>query len=424
MLPKTKVSKHPLFSLENLYQAYRKCRRHKWNTHNAMLFEQNLEENLVSLHDGLDSGSYLPSRSLCFLVEKPKLREIFAADFRYRVVHHVLVGYLEPQWERRFIHDSYACRRGKGTHKGVERLRSFTRMATANGSKMAWYLQLDVKGFFINFDRNILCQRLKTHEKDPTILWLIQVILFTEVTENYRFRKASRQDFECLPEHKTLFKASTGCGLPIGNLTSQFFANVYLDALDQFAKHQLKARFYLRYCDDLVLLSENREELAEWERENEAFLSTHLGLRLNEHRKLRPVSDGIDFLGYIVRPDYLLVRGRVVDALRWRLRQTEDDLIQLGMKNFPAGRMVYPWPWILLERTRQCLNSYLAHLEKASCYRLIWKIRERFFWLEEYFQWQKEKVVYRCPIPSRSMRFVNQKSWFKRHLPGHIPLIR
>jgi hypothetical protein len=94
------------------------------------------------------------------------------------------------------------------------------------------------------------------------------------------------------------------------------------------------------------------------------------------------------------------------------------------MKNFPAGRMVYPWPWILLERTRQCLNSYLAHFEKASCYRLIRKIRERFFWLEEYFQWQKGKMVYRCPIPRRSIRFVNQKSWFKRHLPGHVLLIR
>ena len=98
----------------------------------------------------------------------------------------------------------------------------------------------------------------------------------------------------------------------------------------------------------------------EWERRIEAFLSTHLSLRLNERRKLRPVSDGIDFLGYIVRPDYLLVRGRVVDALRWRLRQTEDDLIHLGMKNFPAGRMVYPWPWMLLERMQ-------AVLELLSC---------------------------------------------------------
>jgi retron-type reverse transcriptase len=241
-----------------------------------MIFEQNLEENLVSLHEELDSGSYRPCRSLCFIVEKPKLREIFAADFRDRVVHHVLVGHLEPQWERRFIHDSYACRWGKGTHKGVARLRSFTRKATANGSKMAWYLQLDVKGFFINLDRNILYQRLKAQEKDPTILWLIRVILFTKVTENCRFRDARRKDFECLPEHKTLFKARLGCGLPIGNLTSQFFANVYLGALDQFVKHQLKARLYLRYCDDLVLLSENREELAEWERRIEAFLSAHL----------------------------------------------------------------------------------------------------------------------------------------------------
>ena len=256
-------SGHPLFSLENIYRAYRKCRRRKRTTCNALSFERNLEENLISLYEDLNSGTYNPGRSIAFLVNKPKLREIFAADFRDRVVHHILVSHLERTWEPRFIHDSYACRNGKGTHKAVERLRGFTRKVTANGTRQAWYLQLDVRSYFVTLDRNILYRRLASCESDPAVLWLIQMILFRYSTENCRFRKACRADFDRLPPHKTLFKSPPNCGLPIGNLTSQFFANVYLDVLDQFVKHGLKARYYVRYCDDMVLLSSDKRELEE-----------------------------------------------------------------------------------------------------------------------------------------------------------------
>ena len=147
---------HPLFTLEKLYDAYLVCRKGKRNTLNALKFEQNLEENLINLHDELTTGRYVPGKSVAFLVEKPKRREIFAANFRDRVVHHLLVGHLEPRWERHHDdqeHDSYACRKGKGTHKGVERLQSFTRKVTANGRRRAWYLQLDIRGFFISVNR-------------------------------------------------------------------------------------------------------------------------------------------------------------------------------------------------------------------------------------------------------------------------------
>lgn len=220
------MNHHPLFSLENIYRAYRQCRRRKRNTYNAMIFEQNLEENLLELYETLNDRSYTPKPSMAFLVEKPKRREIFAADFRDRVVHHLLVNYLQPQWERRFIHDSYACREDKGTHKAVERLRSFTRKVTANGTRQASYLQLDIRGFFIMLNRGILLARLAKHETDPGVLWLIQVILFNDPTQHCRFRGANRGDFESLPAHKTLFKTAPDCGLPIGHLTSQFFGNV------------------------------------------------------------------------------------------------------------------------------------------------------------------------------------------------------
>jgi RNA-directed DNA polymerase len=413
---------HPLFSLENIYRAYRRCRKQKRGTVNAMRFEQDLEENLVSLHEELTSGSYRPGRSIAFLVEKPKRREIFAADFRDRVVHHVLVGHLEPRWERRFIHDSYACRKGKGTHAGVERLRSFTRKVTANGTRRAWYLQLDVRGFFVAIDRNILYERLATKERDPAVLWLIHTLLFHEPTENCHLRRARRADFERLPAHKTLFKAAPHCGLPIGNLTSQFFANVYLDALDQFVKHRLKARYYVRYCDDIVLLSAERALLEEWEAEIGEFLSNELRLTLNARRRLRPVSDGIDFLGYIVRPGYLLVRRRVVGACFERLARAEEALVQRGLTlaTEDGARRVYPWHWPVLEAVYQWVNSYLAHFRKASCYRLVERLWRRFPWLEEYFLWDGERVAYSFPPPRPALKIAQQKAQFSGRLSGHV----
>lgn len=369
----------PLFTMENIYKAYLRCRKNKRRTINAMRFEQDSEENLVALHEELTGGTYKPGSSMAFMVEKPKRREIFAADFRDRVVHHILVGYLEPEWERRFIHDSYACRKEKGTHRGVERLRSFTRKVTANGTRQAYYLQLDIRGFFITLNRRILYERLAAHESDPAVLGLIQVILFNEPALNCRFRNTTRTDFEKLPAHKTLFKARQDCGLPIGNLTSQFFANVYLDALDQFVKHGLKAKYYLRYCDDIVLLSADKEELEQWEKQIGEFLRDRLQLELNDRRKLRPVSDGIDFLGYVVRSDYLLVRRRVVGALRERLKQTEQAIFRTGMKT------VFLWKHEIIEEMRQYLSSYLGHFSHASSRRLILSLRKRFIWLDEYF---------------------------------------
>ena len=413
---------HPLFTLENVYRAYRRCRRHKRHTVNAMRFEQNLEENLVSLHEELTTGAYQPGRSVAFLVEKPKRREIFAADFRDRVVHHVLVGYLEPRWERRFIHDSYACRQGKGTHKGVDRLQSFTRKVTANGTRQAWYLQLDVRGFFNSIVRDTLYQRLAAKERDPAVLWLIRTLLFYEPAENCIMRRACRTDFEQLPAHKTLFKAAPHCGLPIGNLTSQFFANVYLDALDQFVKHHLKARYYLRYCDDLVLLSADRAILEGWEAEIGAFLSHELRLTLNDRRRLRPVSDGIDFLGYIVRPDYLLVRRRVVGACYERLARAEKALLQQGLIMDNGARPVYPWPWPVLEAVYQWLNSYLGHFRRAASTRLVERLWLRFPWLEEYFRWDGERVVYAFSPPRPALRIAQQRAQFCSRLPGHVLL--
>ena len=415
---------HPLFSMENVYRAYRRCRRHKRGTINALRFERNLEENLVALHEELTSGTYRPGRSVAFLIEKPKRREIFAADFRDRVVHHILVGHLEPKWERRFIHDSYACRKGKGTHAGVERLRSFTRQVTANGTRPAWYLQLDVRGYFIALNREILFERVVRRETDPAVLWLARTLIFHEPTENCRMRGSTRADFEGLPAHKTLFRAEPNCGLPIGNLTSQFFANVYLDALDQFVKHTLKAQHYVRYCDDLVLLAQGQDQLAAWEQRIVAFAEESLKLQLNARRRLRPVADGIDFLGYIVRPSHLLARRRVVGAFRERLEDADATLRELGAAMEAGARKVFVWHWPTVVRVQAWLNSYLGHFGRASCRRLLVAMRRRFVWLDEFFCWNGASAELRCPVPRRVSCFAQQKQWFVERLPGHALVVQ
>lgn len=414
---------HPLFSMENIYRAYMACRRRKRGTHNAMRFEAGLEENVFSLRQELESGSYRPGRSIVFMVKRPKKREIFAADFRDRVVHHILVSHLEPVWERRFIPDSFACRKGRGTHRGVERLREMTRKVTCNCTRKAWYLQLDIRGFFMSIDRRILFERICSAEKDPAVLWLAEKFVFHDPVRNCLLRRVSMDELLSLPEHKTLFKAEPSRGLPIGNLTSQFFANVYLDALDQFVKRILCARFYIRYCDDFVILHNVREKLLEIEREVSQFLRKKLALSLNERRKLRPVRDGIDFLGYVIRPEYLLTRRRVVIALKDKLRQAEAFFFK---KERPWQTPVssYPWKWNGLLKLRSILCSYAGHFIKASFFNLVEEIKREFPWLSHYFLWEKGKVCFRFPQAPSFLSCYKQVSWFFLMFRYHILLLQ
>jgi len=411
-----------LFAIENIYRAYRACRKGKRSTHNAMVFEQNLEENLLDLHQQLITGTYQPKRSIAFMIDKPKRREIFAADFSDRVIHHLLVSYLEPKWEKRFIHDSFACRKDKGTLGAVERLTDFSRKVTNNNTKNAYYLQLDIRGFFININRQIVYQRLAKKEKNPAILWLIKQVLFNEPTDNCLL-KGKKAKFLSLPEHKTLFKAKKDCGLPIGNLTSQFFANVYLDTLDQFVKHQLKAKYYVRYCDDFIICSAGKEQLEQYKQRIESFITEHLDLSLNPKQKCQPIADGMDFLGYIIRPNYRLVRNRVVGNLHEKLLKAEKQLKQQGLKN-TVNSLYIPWNWHLLPKLQQTLNSYLAHFSKANSYRLIQKMLKRFNWLNYYFKFSQRKqqwIVNVCYSSGRYFQSLKQQiNYFRQQLKGHI----
>ncbi|MEA3560518.1 MAG: reverse transcriptase/maturase family protein [Candidatus Omnitrophota bacterium] len=329
---------------------------------NALRFELNAEENMLKLESELKNKIYHPSRSILFFVKKPKLREIFAADFRDRVVHHILVGYLEPLFESLFIYDSYACRVNKGTHRAVIRAQSFIRKVSKNGKIRAYYLQLDIKSFFINIDKEILLGLIRKRTKNKDVFWLAEKIIFHDCTRSYTLRD-NKKLFKEVPENKTLFGKENKKGLPIGNLTSQFFANVYLNELDQFVKHNLRCRYYLRYTDDFILLDSSREKLVPRIEEIGEFLKSRLGLRLHPKRmKLQPVLNGIDFLGYIIRRDYILIRRRVVNNMNTRLRYFE----RCGAKGLDYGA---------LEELRSSIQSYLGHFKWANSY----KLRENLF---------------------------------------------
>ncbi len=219
-----------LLSFESVYKAYLDCRRRKRGTINALRFEYRLLDNLFSLASELQKGAYRPSRSVCFVTMTPKLREIFAADFRDRVVHHLLVRELEKVWEPRFIHDSYACRVGKGIHTAVKQLQSFMLRATKNQKEAAFFLQLDIRSFFTSIDKDILFSMFTRSVQSEALLSLLSEIIFHDCTEDYIF-KGDQHMLRKIPAQKSLFGSGKDKGLPIGNLTSQFFANVYLHEL-------------------------------------------------------------------------------------------------------------------------------------------------------------------------------------------------
>jgi hypothetical protein len=333
-----------LCAFRELWRRYRSCRRNKRVTRNALAFEADAEANLLALQRELREHTWRPGTSICFVTDGPKPREVFAADFRDRIVHHLLVSRLEPTFERSFIHDSFACRTGKGTLAGSDRLMAMLRRVTANGRRPAWALRLDVASFFTSINKRTLYRIIRRRVHDPELRSLTRVILFHDPTRDYRFnaigprrpglrgvgaetrrgrfRPSPTSGRYPIPARKSLFHGGNRRGLPIGNLTSQFWANVYMDQLDQFVKRRLGCRFYLRYVDDLCLLSTDRDELLRWRAEIERFLGERLHLALRaEVAEPRPVGRGVDWIGWLTWWDHRLPRRQTQSNLRNRLDQ-------------------------------------------------------------------------------------------------------
>lgn len=316
---------HTDFTFLELVEAYLDCRRTKRNSASALAFEENLERNLRNLHDELANGIYKPGRSICFVITRPKPREVWAADFRDRIVHHLLHNRIAPRFYARFIADSCACIPGRGTLYAAERLESKVRSITQNWSRPAFYLKLDLANFFVAIDKGILRDLIAARVAEPFWLKLAETILFHDPRLDFEYRgDVARLDL--VPAHKRLTNQPEHLGLPIGNLSSQFFANVYLDVLDQFVKHGLRCKHYIRYVDDFVLLHESPQWLNAAKAEIETLLADQLSARINPRKTvLQPVDRGIDFVGQVIKPWRRATRRRTFnDAVR-RVRTIDAD---------------------------------------------------------------------------------------------------
>ncbi len=283
-------------SFENLHEAYLKARKGKGYGEDVIGFSYNLEENLFKIKEELETQSYKPGAYKEFHIYDSKKRLIKAPSFRDRVVHHALCNVIEPVFDKTFIYDSYACRKGKGTHKGVDRLQKFIRKTNES-----YALKCDVVQYFPSIDHEKLLEIIGRKIKDEKVMWLVEVIIRSSETP-----------------------AGSKKGLPIGNLTSQLFANIYLNEPDYFVKHKLKIMSYVRYVDDFVIL-ENKQKLSEIKSQVIEFLRT---LKLEIHSKksnVFPVKHGIDFLGCRIFHSHRLLRKANVKKFIWRLKVMKND---------------------------------------------------------------------------------------------------
>lgn len=266
----------------------------------VMAFELRLEDNLFSLRESLLSGEYRHDPYKPFTIYDPKRRRIHKATVKDRVVHQAIVNVIEPFFEIRFIHDSYSCRVGKGTHAAVDRLRTFLRQASRNNTRAVYALKCDVRKFFASVNHDTLLSLLARQIDDPKTMELLENIIGS-------------------------FSVSDLQGIPLGNLTSQLFANIYLHELDRYAKISLREKRYLRYCDDFIVLSESRERLSGVTKSLDDFLNETLSLQLHPKKVfIRAWAQGIDFLGYVVFPHATVVRINTSERM---LRRANEDNI-------------------------------------------------------------------------------------------------
>jgi len=310
-------------AFENIHLAYRKARKGKRGREPAAAFEFNLEANLIQLQRELLVKTYRPGPYHSFYIHDPKRRLISAAPFRDRVVHHALCNVIEPLFERRFIFDSYANRVGQGTHRALDRCQEYAR-------RYRYVLPLDVRQFFPSIDHAILRQPLARVIADPDVMWLIDLILASGagvLRDEYTMSWFPGDD---------LFAANRPRGLPIGNLTSQFWANCYLDPFDHFVKRELCCQGYLRFVDDTLLFANDKPTLWVW---RGAIVEKLARLRLTIHERQahpRPVTEGVPFLGFVLFPTHRRLKRRKVVNYRRRLKELMTAYLA---GDIPAGQV-------------------------------------------------------------------------------------
>ena len=285
---------HEIISLKNLILAWKKARKGKTKKGYVMKFEENLAYNLKILHEELKNQIYSPKPMQTFILRDPKTRKISKSDFRDRIVHHALYNIIEPIFNKVFIDENCANRKGKGNLFALEKFYFSLKKVSKNNSRNCFVLKADIKHYFEEINHKMLLEIIKRKIRCEQTIWLINQILKNKI--------------ESERETRILYNNE---GMPLGNLTSQFFANVYLDKFDKFIKHELKAKYYIRYVDDFVILHKSKEQLKEWKKEIEVFLKEKLALELHPDKsRIINLSRGVDFVGFRIFYYFSLLRKR------------------------------------------------------------------------------------------------------------------
>ena len=347
-----------------LERAYRNARKNKRFRPQVMQFTDRLEDNLLDIQAALRDGSYSfgPYRRLW--VHIPKKRLVMALKFSDRVVQWSIYQILNPYFDRLFIEDSYACRIGKGSYAAAARLQYWMRQVERKEGGGWVYLKLDISKYFYRVDHNRLLAILGRRIKDPRLMALLRQII-----------DSSDEPFGLPPGYGPADLAFESwlynVGMPIGNLTSQLFANIYLNDLDQYAKHALLVHFYIRYMDDIIILARNREEAQRIWTAIDAFLRTELALDLNGKTTIRPVAEGVEFVGLRIWTTHMKLRKSTVGRIKAEVRKISADYF--------TGEMTAE----AYQRRVASISGLLTHTASAS---LRWRLNEIYLHQKEKYQ--------------------------------------
>lgn len=309
-----------IISVENLLCAWREFARGKRTKPDVQKFQHRLMDNILALHHDLAAGAYRHGGYRAFKINDPKPREIHKASVRDRLLHHALYRQLYWPFDRTFIADSYSCRNGKGVHRAMRRFRKFARKVSQNGTRTCWVLKCDVRKFFASIDQHMLMETVARRIDDRHTVSLIG-----EVVQSFNSRTDEK-------------------GLPLGNLTSQLLVNIYMNEFDQFVKHTLKAKYYIRYADNFVILSRDHAWLSKLLPEIASFLETRLKLSLHPQKVyVKTFASGVDFLGWIHFPDHRVLRTATKRRMVRRLAESSSD----GTKTSYRGLLSHGNAWKL-----------------------------------------------------------------------------
>lgn len=315
-----------IISIENLLIAWKEFEKGKKSRKDVQIFSMRLMDNIFSLHNDLLNHTYKHGDYQAFKINDPKPRDIHKASVRDRLLHHAIYRILYPFFDKTFISDSYSCRNNKGTHKAINKFRSYSYKVSKNNTKSCYVLKCDIRKFFANIDHEILVDILKEYIPDENIIELLKNVIDS-------------------------FNAKPNVGLPLGNLTSQIFVNIYMNKFDQFAKHKLKVKHYIRYADDFVIFSEDNKYLENQILEISEFLKKELKLKLHPDKIfIKTLSSGVDFLGWVHFANHRILRTT-----------TKRRMMRKIQKN--------PKP--------ETLNSYLGLLKHGNTQKIKNKITEK-----------------------------------------------